>query len=150
MKNSPDTQRILLDTSFLLPSLGIEVEREVMDTLRRLESAEYRLVYSDWSLLESNWIAVRQMRRGSFNESIFRRGLLSITRMGYYTAVTSEAEDYLMALAFVQDGHPDMIDSLLYATALRRGHSFLTIDRDLQDFVTRNKVQNVLLAPDDI
>ncbi|TFF95934.1 hypothetical protein EU546_02425 [Candidatus Thorarchaeota archaeon] len=150
MKNSPDTQRILLDTSFLLPSLGIEVEKGVMDTLRKLEPTENELVYSDWSLLESNWIAVRQMRKGIFNESVFRRGLLSITRTGYYTGVTSKAEDYLMALTFVQDGHPDMIDNLLYATALRRGYSFLTIDRDLQDFVTRNNVQNVLLTPDDI
>jgi predicted nucleic acid-binding protein len=150
LKNNQSTQKILLDTSFLLPTLGIDVEREVIETLSKLESREDLLFYSDWSLLESSWLAVRQIKQGNYQEAIYRRGLLSITKTKVYDAVDMNPEDYLKALMFFQMGHSDMIDNLLYATALRNHYQFLTIDTELALFVTKNSVENIILTPKDV
>jgi predicted nucleic acid-binding protein len=150
LKNNQSTQKILLDTSFLLPTLGIDVEREVIETLSKLESREDLLFYSDWSLLESSWLAVRQIKQGNYQEAIYRRGLLSITKTKVYDAVDMNPEDYLKALRFFQMGHSDMIDNLLYATALRNHYQFLTIDTELALFVTKNSVENIILTPKDV
>ena len=150
MKNSQSIQRILLDTSFLLPTLGIEVEREVMQALSMISNEETQLFYSDWSLLESSWVAIRLMKLEKYQEPVFRRGFLSITKTHVYDAITRDSEDYLTALRFFQMGHPDMIDNLLYAAALRYQCRFLTIDESFARFITDNKIENVVLTPADI
>jgi len=150
LKNSQSTQKILLDTSFLLPTLGIEVEKEVMQTLSKIDHERTQLFYSDWSLLESSWVAIRLIKQEKYQEAIYRRGLLSITKTHFYDTITMSPDDYLIALRFFQKGHPDMIDNLLYAAALRNRYQFLTIDEELSRFVTKNKIENVVLTPKDI
>ncbi|MFW9804718.1 MAG: hypothetical protein ACFFFC_18825 [Candidatus Thorarchaeota archaeon] len=150
MKNNQNIQRILLDTSFLLPTLGIEVEQEVMQVLSKLVHEKTQLFYSDWSLLESSWVAIRQIKQGNYQESIYRRGLLSITRTQVYDSAVMSPEDYLTALRFFQQGHMDMIDNLLYASALRNQYQFLTIDNELLQFIINNRIENVIITPKDI
>ena len=38
--NTSARPRILIDTTFLLPALGVEVEKEAMDVIRLFERAE--------------------------------------------------------------------------------------------------------------
>jgi predicted nucleic acid-binding protein len=149
VKNSQSTQKILLDTSFLLPTLGIEVEREVVQTISRINHEQTHLFYSDWSLLESSWVAIRLIRQKTFEESVYRRGLLSITKTHVYNAITMDPNDYLTAIKFFQRGHSDMIDNLLYAAALRDGCKFLTIDEELSRFISKSGLENVILTPKD-
>jgi predicted nucleic acid-binding protein len=150
LKNKQSTQRILLDTSFLLPTLGIEVEKEVMQALSKINSEQTQLFYSDWSLLESSWIAIRLIKQKEYQEPVYRRGLLSITKTHVYEAIATDPDDYLNALRFFQKGHPDMIDNLLYAAALRTRCQFLTIDEELSRFIAKNKIENIVLTPKDI
>ncbi len=150
MKNSQNIQRILLDTSFLLPTLGIEVEQDVMDSLSKLNSEGIKSFYSGLSLLESSWMAIKQIKKGNYQDAIFRKGLLSITKTGYYDEVPTDANDYLVALSFYQKGHSDMIDNLLYATALSNRCHFLTIDDQLRRFIKEKKYENVILTPKDL
>ncbi len=150
MKNSRNTQKILLDTSFLLPTLGFEVEPEVTRALSKIGGKSYQLFYSDLSLLECSWIVARQIKRGNYPGPIFRLRLLSITKSQAYERVIMSHEDYLTALEFFQEGHTDMIDNLLYAVALRNQFQFLTIDNELSRFITEKKIENIILTPRNI
>ena len=150
MKNNQGTQKILLDTSFLLPTLGIEVEREVVQAISRIDYEQTQLLYSEWSLLESTWVAIRLMKQKKFEESVYRRGLLSITKTHVYHTITMDSDDYLTALSFFQKGHSDMIDNLLYAAALREECKFLTIDEEFSRFISKNGLENAILTPRDI
>lgn len=149
MKSNQNIQKILLDTSFLLPTLGVEVEQEVTRTLSRIDPEEIRLFYSDWSLLESSWIAVRQIKQGTYQAPLFRRGLLSITKTAVYEPVLASPDDYLNALDFYERGHPDMIDNLLYVTSLRNQYRFLTIDSAFMEFISLNGIEDITLTPKD-
>ncbi|TFG11334.1 PIN domain-containing protein [Candidatus Thorarchaeota archaeon] len=150
MNNNQRVQRILLDTSFLLPTLGVEVEHEVMEVIPRLNHEEVQLFYSHWSLLESSWFATKQIKQDTYQKTRFRRGLLSITKTGHYNAVSTGPDDYMIALDLFQMGHSDMIDNLLYATALRNQQQFLTIDTEFSKFVAKNEIEDVLLFPKEL
>ena len=76
--------------------------------------------------------------------------MLSITRTGYYTALSARGEDYLDALGFYQEGHEDMMDNLLYAISLNNDCRFLTIDDDLKRFVTEHGIDDVIMAPEEL
>lgn len=149
MKSKQNAQRILLDTSFLMPTIGIEVEKQVLDTVSKIQPGKYEILYSNLSLLECTWMAIKQMKASKYREEIFRKGVLSIAKTGYYNLIHEDAEDYLYALQLYQMGHIDMIDNLLYAIALRNECSFLTIDRELQEFIDKNDVRDVILTPEE-
>jgi len=53
--------RVILDTSFLLPFLGIRTDEPVMEALPRLRGHE--LYYSELSVLEALWKIVKASPR---------------------------------------------------------------------------------------
>ena len=55
MKSKQAPLRVLLDTSFILPSLGIDVGEEVFKGLKRLTEIKAEIYYSHFSILESLW-----------------------------------------------------------------------------------------------
>jgi len=59
LKSRKALLRVLLDTSFILPTLGIDVGEEALMGLRKLTEAKTELYYSRFSILESLWIAAR-------------------------------------------------------------------------------------------
>ena len=79
--------RVLLDTSFLLPSLGIDTGPAVFEALRALDELHAEVFYSALSLLEALWVAVRLMKKDIFDEEAFRAGLSSIMANRRYRRV---------------------------------------------------------------
>ncbi len=67
LKNKKNTLRILLDTSFILPTLGINVAKKVLDGLRKLTQTRAEIFYSRFSILESLWIAARLIKNFTFD-----------------------------------------------------------------------------------
>jgi len=141
---------VLLDTSFLLPSLGIETGPEVYKGLRRLKGRRAEIFYSGFSLLEALWVAVRLMKRGAFDEGTFRTGLVCIISGQRYTRVEETPEVLMEALRLYELGHTDLIDNVLYADARWFGLKLLTVDEELRRFIVAAGLENVLLAPDEI
>lgn len=122
--------KVLLDTSLLLPTLGIEVER-AEKILGKL--ANHELYYSDFSILECLWVANSLKKKGRFEQEIFEAGMRSIFEG--YTKAEVNAEIALKALELYEMGHKDLIDCTLYSTALHNNMKFATLDEDLKRFV---------------
>ncbi|MEM0093234.1 MAG: PIN domain-containing protein [Thermofilum sp.] len=140
--------RVLLDTSFILPSLGVDVGREVLQGLKRLAEAEAEVFYSRFSILESLWV-VAKLTRGEVDEA-FSVGLRSVVESGRYREVKEDAWVFREALRLYALGHRDMIDNLLYASSLRYGLQLLTLDRELKEFVRRNGLKDTLVLPGEL
>ncbi|MEM0494319.1 MAG: PIN domain-containing protein [Thermofilum sp.] len=140
--------RVLLDTSFILPSLGIDVGREVLQGLKKLAEAEAEVFYSRFSILESLWV-VAKLTRGEVDEA-FSIGLRSVVESGRYREVKEDAWVFREALRLYALGHRDMIDNLLYASSLRYGLQLLTLDRELKEFVRRNGLKDTLVLPGEL
>ncbi|MEM0087944.1 MAG: PIN domain-containing protein [Thermofilum sp.] len=140
--------RVLLDTSFILPSLGVDVGREVLQGLKKLAEAEAEVFYSRFSILESLWV-VAKLTRGEVDEA-FSVGLRSVVESGRYREVKEDAWVFREALRLYALGHRDMIDNLLYASSLRYGLQLLTLDRELKEFVRRNGLKDTLVLPGEL
>lgn len=65
-------------------------------------------------------------------------GLRSLFESGVYNWISPTVGAMLQALQIRRKGHRDMIDNLLYATASDRGILFLSLDRELTDFLNKN------------
>ena len=130
--NSSAKNRILLDSTYLLPMLGVKV-RGTEDTLRKLkrlrDDKKAAFYYTPFSLLE----VLGKISKTRYNASLVAMGLTAINEE--FQLATPTLEGYLKALHLKSMGFKDLIDLLLYTTALTNNLLFLTRDERLIDFL---------------
>ncbi len=130
--------RVLLDTSLLLPTLGVEVER-ADKILKKLRDCE--LYYSDFSILECLWVVSSLKKKGQFNHETFETGIRSMFE--WYARAEINAEVFLKAFEIYEMGHRDIIDCILYSIALSNNMKFASLDDELKGFVKNNDLKYV-------
>lgn len=150
MKSKQATLRVLLDTSFILPSLGIDVGEEVSKGLKGIADIKAEIYYSHFSILESLWVAARPSTSATFNAESFNLGLRSIIEGDRYMKVEEDSKTFNDALKLYMLGHKDMIDNILYANSIRLNIKLLTLDNRLKEFIQQSRLKDTLISSDQI
>jgi len=126
--------RILLDTSFLLPIIGIQV-REVEEIINKLwvkyKKKEVKIYYTDLNIIELTW----KLSKVTYNPQVVEIGLVSIERN--FAKISPKPSSILKAIELKKKGFNDLIDLLLYTTAKDNNLMFLTLDTKLIEFLSR-------------
>ena len=139
---------ILLDTSFILPTLGITVTGVTPEAIKFLtEIPKIEIYYSRFSVLESLWVATRISNAVSDAETV-QLGLRSIIEGHRYKRVEEDSEIFKEAFRLYRLGHKDMIDNILYASALSLGLLLLTLDDQLKKFILEKQLKDIFISPD--
>lgn len=145
LDTSPSRVKLLVDTSFLLPAMGIETEKEVFESIECFHLAE--VYYLNVSLLEAMWKIIKVIPFDKVDRVI--EGIRAI--METYREATPPPRAYIDAYRLYHEGHKDYIDNLLYSTSLRLNLFFLTIDRCFIEFLERrNHPVHNIVTPDEI
>ena len=137
--------RLLVDTSFLLPAMGIETEKEVMEAIKYFRMAEIH--YLEVSILEAMWNIIKVVPADKLDR--VREGIESI--METYKQVNPHPQAYIDAYKLYHEGHRDYIDNLIYATSQKLHLPLLTADREFIDFLKEkgHSIRNIV-TPDKI
>ncbi len=131
-------QKILLDTTYLLPILGVEVKgtRETIQRLKILyEKGDVELYFSPFSVLE----AMGKISKNSYDEARLESGLISLFESDVFKGVLPTRKGYMEALKLRVKGFKDLIDLMLYSTSITRKLKFLTEDENLKYFIKKVK-----------
>lgn len=150
MNNSAEPLRVLIDTTFLLPTLGIDVGKQTNRALKKLAEIDAEIYYSRFSILESLWIAARNVGNSAFDIDRYSHGLRSVMESGRYEKLDESSEVFGTAVRLYQLGHMDMIDNILYASSVQFGLRFLTVDNKLRDFIEEKHLERTLLLVDNL
>lgn len=150
MKSRRGTLKVLLDTSFILPTLGIDTGKEVLKGLKKLAEIKADVHYSSFSILESLWITAKLSRVVDFDTERFRHGLRSIIESRKYAKIDENSEIFHDALRLHMLGHKDMIDNILYASSAHLSLKLLTLDIELKRFIGNKRLTDTLVFPDEI
>ena len=150
MSNREATLRVLLDTSFILPSLGIDVGEKVSKGLKLLAAKTPEIYYSPFSILESLWVLSKTIEDAPSPLESFRVGLRSVMESGRYRRVNEDSKIMNEAFRLYKLGHKDMIDNILYASSTQLDLKLLTLDNDLKSFIQTKKLRDTLLSPDQL
>jgi len=141
---------ILLDTTYLLPILGVDVlgVEKVLRVLKELyEQDRVILFYSPFSLLE----AIGRIAKMPHEADRVKKGLSAIIESGFFKIALPSLDGYLGALINRVKGFRDLIDLLLYMTARDNGIRFLTKDEELIEFVRSvGEDTNVFLGEEEL
>ncbi len=138
--------KVLLDTTFLLPALGIEVEEEAMKVIPLFRSLE--VYYLEVALLEAMWKITKIVDKRKYQR--VKVGIEAIRNT--YELIEPPPTAYIEALEIYRKGHRDYIDAIHYASAKALKMAWLTIDRDFIRFLEDNgySVKNVVLTPKEL
>lgn len=142
--------KILLDTTFILPSLGIDVGEEVSKGLNKLAQIKADIYFSRFSILETLWVAVKLSKTANFDLESFKLGLRSVLQSGRYIKVEENSEIFNEALKLNMLGHKDMIDNILYASSTKLNLKLLTLDNELKEFIHEKGLKDTLIHPHQI
>jgi len=132
---------VLLDSTYLLPSFGIEVEGLTDAHIRALREAWLRGLVRFYCLSVA-WVEVigevcgEARRAGVEVGDVVDAAIKSLTESGLYEWISPTPEAIKLAFELRMAGHRDVIDNLLYATSLVRGMVLLTMDEALRAFLT--------------
>jgi len=124
--------RILLDSTYILPIVGVEVEgveRALVALGRLRRERKARFYYTQFNILE----ILGKIARLRYDRGVVAAGLSAIEEE--FELASPTVEGYIKALDLRGRGHRDLIDLLLYATALTRGLVLLTRDTALIEFL---------------
>lgn len=131
MSSSADL-RILLDSTYILPIVGVEVEGldEILVVLKRLRrNKKASFYYTEFNILE----ILGKIARVEYDRDVVAAGLSLIEEEFKLTYPT--VEGYIKALDLKRKGFRDLIDLLLYTTSLTRNLLLLTRDTALISFL---------------
>ena len=122
--------RLLLDTTYLLPIVGVDGVEPVLEALARLYNGGLlEAYYTPFNLLE----LVGKVSKLRYDPEVVEKGLTLIHEK--LAALEPGVEAYMLALRLRARGFPDLIDLLLYATAATRNVKLLTRDDKLLRFL---------------
>lgn len=130
--SSSSKLRILLDSTYLLPILGVEVEdtEKALAVAKKLhDTGKAVYYYTPFNLLE----ILGKLGKTRYSKERIAVGLIAIKEQFKITHPTTLG--YLKALELRSRGHRDLIDLLLYTTALTRKIILLTRDNELIVFL---------------
>ena len=138
--------RILVDTTFLLPALGIGVEEDAEKAIQYFR--KFEVYYLEVGLLEAMWKVLKIVPAAKLSR--VRMGITAIRRT--YHLLVPRAESFVEAYRIYQTGHRDYIDALHYAVAKTENIPLLTIDRHFIDFLKEHgyPINGLVYTPRDI
>ncbi|MEQ9716010.1 MAG: PIN domain-containing protein [Candidatus Asgardarchaeia archaeon] len=152
--------KVLLDTSFLLPIVGIRIKDIKDKDLRILEKLSYEkkvtFYVSEIIWVEFVGIIHKLIRKTSKNNrddiiNTISIGLSSLKQSGYINWINISRREIEYALLLKEKGHKDVIDNLLYSIALLRGMYFLSIDTKFINFLKANNFKtNMFITPEEL
>ncbi len=134
---------VLLDTTYLLPSFGIEVEGLSDEHIRALREAWSRGLVR-FHCLSVVWVEVigkicREARKSGVGVSdVMDVAIRSLIESGLYEWISPAPDAIKLAFELRLAGHKDVVDNLLYATSITRNMIFLTMDEALRDFLVEH------------
>lgn len=123
---------LLIDTTFLLPALGVEIEEEAMNVIRYFD--KFKIYYTRFGLLEAMWKIIGIVPKKYLDR--IRIGLEAIKNTYYLLETPVEA--YIEAYKILSEGHRDYIDALYYGVSQSTKTPFLTIDHEFIDFLEKH------------
>ena len=130
--------KILLDTSYLLPLFGIDVEIDGLKENFPKVLKKFEVYYSPISLIETKFIILRLLKDGINLLEDYRVGLDSILAEDLFkpTPLTNSEIEEVADRLLVDKGLKDYFDRMIYATAVVFKLALVTEDRKLTEIAS--------------
>jgi len=127
-----------LDTTYLLPAVGISIKDFPKDALVRLMQKGHQISISDISIFELSANGAKHVFAGTLSAERVTRGIRAIIYDDRITVIPMHDSSVLLMAFKLRRLLNDFIDCLILSSAVNRCDAILTEDNDIQN-LKRNK-----------
>ena len=142
--------KVLLDSTYILPTFGIEVVGLTDEDLLLLREAGKRGKV-EYYCLSVTWIEIigkvcKESKKRQIDLETVDIAVESLLHSGFYKWIQPPPQAVKIAFNLRILGHRDNIDNLLYATSITNNMVLLTMDQKLRNFLEKHnyKTENIL------
>ncbi|MEM2972210.1 MAG: PIN domain-containing protein [Candidatus Bathyarchaeia archaeon] len=129
---------LLLDTTYLLPAIGVSIRGFPKDALVRLMEKGHQIAISDISVFELSAVGAKQVLVGTLPAERVVKGVRAIVYDERVNVIPLYESSVLLMAFKLRKLLDDFIDCLILSSALNRCDAILTEDEDIQN-LKRNK-----------
>jgi len=136
--------KLLLDTTYLLPAIGISVEKVPSDALIKLMKRGNEIFVSDVSIFELSAKGAKRVAAGALPGERVAKGIRAIAHDETVTIVPIH-ESRLLLTAFKLRGMlDDFVDCLVLSSAMNLCDALVTEDDDIQSLKGDERFKELL------
>jgi predicted nucleic acid-binding protein len=125
--------RLLLDTTYLLPAIGISIKGLPKDVPIKLTQKGNRISICDITIFELSAKGAKHVNAGTLPAERVTRGIRAIAYNEAIETIPTYDSTLLLTAFKLRSMLNDFIDCLILSAALNRCDILLTEDRDIQD-----------------
>lgn len=138
--------RLLLDTTYLLPAIGISIKNIPSDTPIKLIQKGHQVSMSDISVFELSAKGAKFVTAGKLSPERAARGVRAIIYDEAIEIIPSYESTILLTAFKLRSVLTDFIDCLILSTAVNRCRALVTEDDDIKILRRKNILDELLKA----
>jgi len=136
--------RLLLDTAYLLPAIGISIKGLPVDALIKLMGEGHEISVSDISIFELSAKGAKYVNQGTLPAERVIRGIRAIVHEEKITMIPIHESGLLQRAFQLRNLLSDFIDCLIISSAINCCDVILTEDADIQDLKKNREFDELL------
>ncbi|MEM2970271.1 MAG: PIN domain-containing protein [Candidatus Bathyarchaeia archaeon] len=138
--------RLLLDTTYLLPAIGISIKELPKDVPIKLIQKGNRISICDISIFELSAKGAKYISEGTLSAERVTRGIRAIVYNDTIEVIPTHESALLLTAFKLRSMLNDFIDCLILSAAMNRCDVLLTEDKDIQDLKKNNEFNGLRKA----
>jgi len=138
--------RLLLDTTYLLPAIGISVRGIPANALIRLIEDGHEIFLSDISVFELSAKGAKHVAAKGLSAERVTRGIRAVVYDETVTRIPIHESRILLTALRLRSLLGDFIDCLILSSAVHECDAMVTEDSDIQDLRQNREAEAVLKA----
>jgi predicted nucleic acid-binding protein len=136
--------KLLLDTTYLLPAIGIAIKELPNDAPLKLITQGHQIAITDITIFELAAKAAKHITNGTLTPERVTRGIKAITYDDTIEIIPATSDQKILLTAFkLRSTLSDFIDCLILSSAINQCDAIVTEDTDIQN-LKKNKEFNTL------
>jgi len=137
--------RLLLDTTYFLPAIGISIKGLPKDTPIKLIWKGHQISISDISIFELSAKGAKHITAGALSAERVTKGIRAIVYDETIETIPMYESTLLLTAFKLRSMLSDFIDCLILSSAINRCDALITEDNDIQN-LKKNREFNELLT----
>jgi len=136
--------RLLLDTTYLLPAIGVSVKGLPEDAPIKIIGKGDRISISDITIFELSATGAKHITLGALTAERVSRGIRAIVYDDRMERIPIHDTSVLLTAFRLRRTLNDFIDCLILSSAINRSDVLVTEDRDIQDLREKRDFQEII------
>ncbi len=131
--------KILLDTTYLLPAVGVAVKELSTDAMLKLIDKGNQIVISQISLFELAAKGAKYVKNGTLKPETVTRGIRALTYNDQIESIPINDTKLLLTAFTLRNMLDDFNDCLILSTALNNCDCIVTEDHEIHGLINRSQ-----------